>query len=132
MTQLPKVLSDAKLTLVHRSGIWLFVNAVYDGQMQGLCGDYDGDATNDYTLRNGARTLVIQEFGNSWKLIASCPDVTKEMSEGYEPCEINPIRSPWAHQECKIIKDSAEFAECRQKVNNYMTFYEECTQDACA
>lgn len=40
----------------------------YHGLVRGLCGDYDGDESNDLMLPSGTLTSDINVFGNSWEV----------------------------------------------------------------
>ena len=35
-------------------------------QIEGLCGNNDGDKSNDFTMSNGMETTDINDFAESW------------------------------------------------------------------
>lgn len=80
------------------------------GRVCGLCGNYDGNANNDFTMRSQAIAVETLDFVNSWKL-SNCPDAT--LTE--DPCVHNPYREAWAQRQCSIITSSV-FSTCHSQV----------------
>ncbi len=78
--------------------------------MCGLCGNYDGNANNDFTTRSQAIAVETLDFVNSWKL-SNCPDATLIQ----DPCVHNPYREAWAQRQCSIIT-STVFSTCHSQV----------------
>lgn len=81
------------------------------GRVCGLCGNFDGNALNDFTTRSQSVVGDVLEFGNSWKFSPSCPDARAPK----DPCTANPYRKSWAQKQCSII-NSATFSACRAHV----------------
>ncbi|XP_029767907.1 mucin-2 [Terrapene carolina triunguis] len=106
----------------------IFISLVpyYKGKVCGLCGNFDDTSNNDFTTRSGLQVTNPLEFGNSWKLSGSCPDVVDEIL----PCNLKPHRKSWAEKECSIIR-SEVFKDCHAKVDP-APFYENCVHDACS
>lgn len=48
--------------------------------MCGLCGNFDGNVNNDLMSSNHQLEVDSSHFGNSWKVIPSCADLTKVKS----------------------------------------------------
>jgi len=60
----------------------------FAGQVEGLCGDFNGNAENDFEhLSSGLIASTSQEFGGFWKTSKSCPDVEMTTTE-YDPCGV--------------------------------------------
>ncbi|XP_058435325.1 LOW QUALITY PROTEIN: mucin-5AC [Marmota monax] len=120
--------TDAGLVLLwdRRTSIFLRLSPEFKGRVCGLCGNFDGNALNDFTTRSQAVVSDVLEFGNSWKLSPSCPDAPVPK----DPCTSNPYRKAWAQKQCSIIH-SATFATCHAHVEPTM-YYEACVGDACA
>ena len=57
------------------------------GQVRGLCGNFDANQENDFMARNGALEPVADNFANTWKLSAGCPEVLLE--EIPHPCDVS-------------------------------------------
>lgn len=48
--------------------------------MCGLCGNFDGNVNNDLVSSNNQLEVDSSHFGNSWKVVPSCADVTQVKS----------------------------------------------------
>lgn len=54
--------------------------------MVGLCGNFDGDAENDFASRQGVLEPTADLFGNSWRLSLLCPEV--DSADAWHPCTV--------------------------------------------
>ncbi|XP_071974250.1 mucin-5AC-like isoform X2 [Engystomops pustulosus] len=109
-----------------RTTIHLKLPPKYQGKVCGICGNYDGNANNDFTTRSQSVVENLMEFCNSWKTSPTCPDV----HEVKDPCTINPYRKAWALRQCGIIT-SEVFKSCHAQVDP-SRYYESCISDSCA
>ncbi|XP_028642724.1 mucin-5AC [Grammomys surdaster] len=109
-----------------KTSIFLRLSPEFKGKVSGLCGNFDDNAINDFTTRSQSVVSDMLEFGNSWKLSPSCPDVLVSK----DPCTANPYRKSWAQKQCSII-NSATFSACHAHVEP-AKYYEACVSDACA
>lgn len=81
------------------------------GEVCGLCGNFDGDGQNDFTTQGQMVVSNPLEFANSWKVSSQCPDVDIVS----DPCGVRPNRHHWAKMMCSIIIGNT-FKECHNKV----------------
>ncbi|XP_073514814.1 uncharacterized protein [Phyllobates terribilis] len=109
-----------------KTSIFIKVTKEFKGQLCGLCGNYDGNANNDFTTRNNAIVGNVVEFGNSWKQALTCPDAQTHR----DPCSLNPYRMSWAQKQCSII-NSEVFSACHAVVDS-MRYNVACVTDSCA
>ncbi|CAH2325414.1 Hypothetical predicted protein [Pelobates cultripes] len=109
-----------------QTSIFIKVTDTFKGKLCGLCGNYDGNANNDFTTRSNAVVGNIEEFGNSWKMTHLCPDAKIYK----DPCSLNPYRLSWAQKQCSIIT-SEVFSVCHPHVDP-SKFYDTCISDSCA
>ncbi|XP_063800256.1 mucin-5AC-like [Pseudophryne corroboree] len=109
-----------------KTSIFIKITEDFKGKLCGLCGNYDGNRMNDFTMRTNAIVGNTEEFGNSWKLSTSCPDATVHRN----PCSLNPYRLPWAQKQCGVI-NSEVFSECHPQVDP-CKYYDACVSDSCA
>lgn len=84
------------------------------GQVCGLCGNYDGNSKNDFTTRSQEIVADVLQFGNSWKVSSSCPSA--ELIS--DPCASNRYRAAWSQKQCSIIT-SVTFQSCHSKVSMF-------------
>ncbi|XP_014811222.1 PREDICTED: SCO-spondin [Calidris pugnax] len=97
------------------------------GRVAGLCGNFDGDAENDFTSRQGVLEPTPDLFGNSWRLSLLCPEV--DGAEAQHPCTESPHRATWARRRCSVLQQRL-FAPCHDAVPS-QRFYDWCIFDAC-
>uniref|UniRef100_K7GA57 Mucin-5B-like n=1 Tax=Pelodiscus sinensis TaxID=13735 RepID=K7GA57_PELSI len=109
-----------------KTNIFIKLSPDFKSQICGLCGNYDGNAINDFTTRSQSVVQNVLEFGNSWKVSLTCPDANYPK----DPCSTNPYRKSWSQKQCSII-NSEVFAACHSQINP-AKYYEECVADACA
>ncbi|XP_057634690.1 mucin-5B [Chionomys nivalis] len=109
-----------------KTSVFVRLQQHYKGRVCGLCGNFDGNAINDFTTRSQSVVSDVLEFGNSWKFSPSCPDAPVPK----DPCTANPYRKSWAQKKCSII-NSATFAACHSQVDS-TKYYEACVHDVCA
>ncbi|MCJ8738057.1 hypothetical protein PDJAM_G00031110 [Pangasius djambal] len=109
-----------------KTTIYIVLSPVFNGNVCGLCGNFDGNANNDFTTRSQEVVIDSVKFGNSWKVSPSCPEAFAIQA----PCANNPYREAWAQKQCSII-NSDTFATCHSKVEP-SSYYSSCVSDACA
>ncbi|KAK6317711.1 hypothetical protein J4Q44_G00110020, partial [Coregonus suidteri] len=109
-----------------KNSLFIKLSSTFQGQVCGLCGNYDGNGKNDFTSRNQEVVVDALEFGNSWKVSTSCPnaDVIKN------PCALRSYRESWSLKRCSIIT-SKVFAACHSEVDP-TPFHDACVRDSCA
>ncbi|XP_051975188.1 mucin-2-like [Xyrauchen texanus] len=110
----------------NKTSLMLQLHPSLKGKVCGLCGNFDGNANNDFMKHNGEEVADADAFGNSWKVNPSCPDGTNRMN----PCEEKPHRSAWAIKQCSIINNIV-FKDCHSLVDS-VPYYDACVRDTCA
>ena len=69
--------------------VYVYLSSDWEGRVEGLCGNYNGDSEDDIIGEfNGQLATTSQQFGDLWKVRASCPDVEKSYVDGYSPCDV--------------------------------------------
>ena len=102
------------------------------GKVNGLCGNFNGNSKDDFTLKNGRRASSAQEFGESWSLgrrnhgceKAPSPPLESTLSKCFS--RIRGFRR--AQKRCSPIKK--QFANCHKVVKPNI-FYWSCISDVC-
>ncbi|KAJ1178594.1 hypothetical protein NDU88_003839 [Pleurodeles waltl] len=108
-----------------RTTVKVMLEASFMGFVCGLCGDFDGRASNDFTTLGQSLESNAQNFGNSWKVFNSCPNAVMS-----SPCSSNPYREVWAQRYCSIIRSNV-FQACHVMVNP-VQYYDSCVSDSCS
>ncbi|XP_041840432.1 zonadhesin, like [Melanotaenia boesemani] len=100
----------------------------YQDKLCGLCGDYNGNAKDDFRKPNGTMATNADEFGHSWNTdpecnkkpnstIPGCDDEEKELYESSGYCGI-------------LLDKKGPFAVCHPKVNPN-NYFRDCLFDLC-
>ncbi|CAI5671951.1 unnamed protein product [Oreochromis niloticus] len=109
-----------------RTSLFITISPQFQGQVCGLCGNYDGNSKNDFTTRSQEIVADVLQFGNSWKVSSSCPNA--ELIT--DPCASNRYREAWSQKQCSIIT-SVTFQSCHSKVDPG-PYFDSCVRDSCA
>ncbi|XP_035538109.1 mucin-5AC-like [Morone saxatilis] len=109
-----------------KTSLFIKLSPLFQGQVCGLCGNYDGNSKNDFTTRSQETVADVLEFGNSWKVSSSCPNA--ELIT--DPCSSNRYRAAWSQKQCSIIT-SATFQSCHSQVDPG-PYFDSCVRDSCA
>uniref|UniRef100_A0A8D3DLB8 VWFD domain-containing protein n=1 Tax=Scophthalmus maximus TaxID=52904 RepID=A0A8D3DLB8_SCOMX len=109
-----------------KTSLFIKLSPTFQGQVCGLCGNYDGNSKNDFTTRSQETVADVLEFGNSWKVSSSCPK-PQLISD---PCASNGYRATWSQKKCSIIT-SVTFQNCHSQVDPG-PYFDSCVRDSCA
>ncbi|XP_078198084.1 SCO-spondin isoform X14 [Callithrix jacchus] len=115
------------LTLLWDGGTRVLVqlSPQFRGRVAGLCGDFDGDASNDLRSRQGVLEPTAELAAHSWRLSPLCP----EPGDLPHPCTVNSHRAGWARARCGVLLQPL-FKSCHVEVPPQQ-HYEWCLYDAC-
>ncbi|KAK8764281.1 hypothetical protein V5799_033110 [Amblyomma americanum] len=126
------VFTDVGLVVQWDKGttVSLALQPAWRGRVKGLCGNFDGDQTNDFqTPSGGVAEADARVFGDAWKLQDACRNNFTLVGEGHEVCEHRPHRTAWATQRCEVLR-SPLFEPCHTEVD-VEPYLERCVQDVC-
>ena len=122
----------------------------YKHRLCGLCGTFDGNKSNDLTLRNGtvlqptglthtsndfASIEEYHQFGVDWtiskanRLLIPQNESCEDGPQPPNPCNVA-VRDE-AHSYCKVIKDRRRYGVCHEFVNAN-EYYSTCMYDTCS
>ena len=98
----------------------------------GLCGNYNGVASDDFTLPNGVEALTPSEFGDHWKLKRS--KVCKRHANTIRNTPQHAMCFGWklfrAHQICRRAFSDRSILPCRWKTPTN-SYFKDCVTDVC-
>ncbi len=103
--------------------------------MQGVCGNYDHDISNDLETISGIAGTT-KELVESWKLDQTCAVVSNPVIDDSNPCLGHEQRHEWAAAECELINTPSPnnpFSECIERLDaaEISKSHIECMYDAC-
>ncbi|CAF4582630.1 unnamed protein product, partial [Rotaria sp. Silwood1] len=127
--------SDFTIRWDEKTRIYVTIHGHLKGQMAGLCGDFDGDSSDDLNTANGVPGSI-SEMAESWKVEQTCVTGPSPVMDSSAPCANYEARKEWAEKECYKIIDKSEtnpFLPCIKKLDETVvrSFYIECLYDAC-
>ncbi|XP_035665590.1 mucin-5AC-like [Branchiostoma floridae] len=105
--------------------VYVKLDPMHKNQVEGLCGNYNEDQNDDFTMPNGIATQDDNDFGDSWRRHDYCPKA-KEIKD---TCSLHPHRKAWAQRQCAIIKSDL-FKACHALIP-YQGYLDRCVFDAC-
>ncbi|XP_069057214.1 IgGFc-binding protein-like [Pleurodeles waltl] len=119
------------VTFDFQNRITLKLPSTYAGFVCGLCGDFDGDKTNDLTLKNGAKAPNPATFGDSWRTrdIPGCKESTPTPT-----CpnlqDVKDSQRPSGTDCGVLLSAEGPFQNCHRKVDPE-GYFEDCVYDSC-
>ncbi|XP_069042968.1 zonadhesin, like [Lepisosteus oculatus] len=104
------------------------VTSDYQGKLCGLCGDYNGNAMDDFRTPAGELVSTPNDFGNSWNTDAKCYQTSNETIPQCTDEEQDVYESP---AYCgMLLNPKGPFAVCHPRVNPN-SFFRDCVFDVC-
>ncbi|XP_078620142.1 zonadhesin-like [Branchiostoma floridae x Branchiostoma japonicum] len=104
------------------------------GQSRGMCGNFNGDRTDDRQLPDGNLTTSQAAFGDSWKVVnitdESCPvEDTPEITFDLSQADDALVQAIESTSQCgKMLDPSGPFGDCLEVVDP-TDYYEACVFD---
>lgn len=118
---------DLQIDWDGRGGLLVKVSLAYTERMCGLCGNYNGNQGDDFLTPSGLVEVLLEDFGNSWKLNADCQDLLKQDND---PCNLNPHLAKYAEESCSVLISSV-FERCHHEVSP-TPYVKNCHFDVCS
>lgn len=119
------------VTFDWRSTVSVTLPSNYQDAVCGLCGNYNGKAQDDLTMRNGQTASDGAKLGESWQvaLVPGCSSVCQ--GAWCQACSDSQRKAYAAQKHCGIIADKAgPFRDCFKHVDP-APYLENCVYDAC-
>ncbi|GFT52720.1 SCO-spondin [Nephila pilipes] len=107
--------------------VYVTAQPIWKNKLQGLCGDFNSDASDDFRSPSGGIPLVLaKDFADSWRVHKFCP----KAKPSQDACNKNPERRIWSRHRCGVLKSDL-FKPCHYQVE-VEDYYKRCVSDACA
>ncbi|XP_044125175.1 mucin-5AC-like [Bufo gargarizans] len=107
--------------------LFISLNSTFQNRTLGLCGNFNGIEGDDLTTISGVVEDAVSDFGNSYKIQASCSDVPDYFEN---PCSKNINKEEYAKHWCSHLVLSPIFALCHE-VLDPKPYQKHCIYDAC-
>ncbi|XP_039408904.1 mucin-6 [Corvus cornix cornix] len=103
------------------------VGSQFKGRTLGLCGNYNGDTTDDFMTSMDITEGTASLFVDSWRAGNCHPALERET----DPCALSQLNKISAETHCSILtKKGTVFEKCHAVVNP-ISFYKRCVYQAC-
>ncbi|XP_078197928.1 mucin-2 [Callithrix jacchus] len=108
--------------------LFLTLDQAAQGQVQGLCGNFNGLEGDDFKTASGLVEATGAGFANSWKAQSSCQDKLDWLDD---PCSLNIESANYAEHWCSLLKKTeTPFGRCHSAVDP-AEYYKRCKYDTC-
>ncbi|XP_075697037.1 IgGFc-binding protein-like [Rhinoderma darwinii] len=124
--------TDFKLELTYDgySYVRATLPSTYQGAVNGLCGNNNGNLNDDFNIKDGVKAKSPEEFGKHWKVeeVEGCEDICSDCPKCNE-AEKKPYKSD---QYCGLLtKSEGPLSQCHDVIDP-TPFFDDCVFDACA
>ncbi|KAM5236357.1 IgGFc-binding protein [Ctenodactylus gundi] len=112
--------------------VLISIPSPFHGRTCGLCGNFNGNWTDDFVLPNGAVAPSVEAFGSAWRAPGSSPGCEEGCgSQGYPVCLAEETAAYEANDVCGQLQDpKGPFANCH-KVLSPSEYFRQCVYDLC-
>ncbi|XP_042527459.1 LOW QUALITY PROTEIN: mucin-5B [Dipodomys spectabilis] len=117
-----------QVQLVPLMQVFVRLDPSHQGQMCGLCGNFNQNQADDFTALSGVVEGTGAAFANTWKTQATCPN-SKNVFE--DPCSLSVENENYAQHWCSLLTDPrGVFSACHSTVSP-VPFHSNCMFDTC-
>ncbi|XP_012888812.1 PREDICTED: mucin-5B [Dipodomys ordii] len=117
-----------QVQLVPLMQVFVRLDPSHQGQMCGLCGNFNQNQADDFTALSGVVEGTGAAFANTWKTQATCPN-SKNVFE--DPCSLSVENENYAQHWCSLLTDPrGVFSACHSTVSP-APFHSNCMFDTC-
>ncbi|XP_071325188.1 IgGFc-binding protein [Trachinotus anak] len=130
-TAVVETVAGITVTFDWQSTVSVTLPSNYQSAVCGLCGNYNGNAKDDLTMRNGQIAPDGAKLGESWQ-VALAPGCSSVCQGAWcQACSDSQKKEYQAQKYCGVIADKAgPFRDCHRHVDP-APYLEDCVYDAC-
>uniref|UniRef100_A0A8C4XEY0 IgGFc-binding protein-like n=1 Tax=Erpetoichthys calabaricus TaxID=27687 RepID=A0A8C4XEY0_ERPCA len=112
--------------------VQVFIPRTYRNKVGGLCGNFNDDLGDEYTLRKGGITTDVTVFGNSWSIVQVGEKCSNGCVKDCLHCDAKTEKTYTQETSCGLIAATrGPFASCHSAIQPD-TFFKNCVFDMCA
>ncbi|XP_043562381.1 mucin-6-like [Chiloscyllium plagiosum] len=105
---------DILVKVIEVFQVYITVGVMFYGSTSGLCGNFNGDSTDDFKSSMEITEGSPVNFVNSWRVTAHCGVAHDEDSD---PCSLSQVNEVFAETHCsELLKENSIFGQC----HNYL------------
>ncbi|XP_051822911.1 mucin-6 [Antechinus flavipes] len=107
--------------------VYVRVGPQFKGNTRGLCGNYNGDTTDDFLTSMNIIEGTASLFVDSWRS-GNCPSALERETD---PCSMSQLNKVCAESHCSVLVKKGTVFEACHAVVNPAPFYKRCVYQAC-
>ncbi|XP_068115921.1 mucin-2-like [Hyperolius riggenbachi] len=108
--------------------VFIVIDPSYKSLTCGLCGNFNGVQSDDFTTNSGVTEGTAASFANTWKTQGGCYNVQNIYED---PCSLSVENERYAEHWCGLLSDpNGPFAACHSAVNPDI-YKQNCMFDTC-
>ncbi|XP_036621226.1 mucin-6 [Trichosurus vulpecula] len=107
--------------------VYVKVGLQFKGNTRGLCGNYNGDTTDDFLSSMNIIEGTASLFVDSWRS-GNCPNALERETD---PCSMSQLNKMCAETHCSMLVKTGTVFEACHAVVNPTPFYKRCVYQAC-
>ncbi|XP_030069375.1 IgGFc-binding protein isoform X2 [Microcaecilia unicolor] len=125
-----KVKSGPQVTYDQKSFVTVTIPNTYADAICGLCGNFNGNRTDDFVMQGGAIASDSSVFGKSWK-VKDVPGCTEDINPSCPQMAAMEEHQRENKSDCGILLDqNGPFRECNSRLNPE-GYFKDCVYDSC-
>ncbi|XP_072860947.1 mucin-5B [Chlorocebus sabaeus] len=114
--------------LVPLMQVFVRLDPTHQGQMCGLCGNFNQNQADDFAALSGVVEATGAAFANTWKAQAACTNARNSFED---PCSLSVENENYARHWCSRLTDpTGSFSRCHSVINP-KPFHSNCLFDTC-
>ncbi|KAM7019734.1 mucin-2 [Passerculus sandwichensis] len=108
--------------------LFVTVDQSVKGELQGLCGNFNGMEGDDFRTTSGLIEATGSAFANTWKAQSTCTDQVEKLED---PCSLSIESANYAEHWCSLLRNpKGPFARCHIAVDP-SEYFKKCKYDTC-
>lgn len=113
--------------------VLMSIPSPFRGRICGLCGNFNGNWSDDFVLPDGALAPSAEAFGEAWRAPGSSPECGEGCGDqGCPVCLAEETKEYEKNEACGKMQDpQGPFAACHQ-VLSPLEYFRQCVYDLCA
>ena len=102
----------------------------YKGNVCGLCGNFNGDPSDDFLLPNGVLLSGADQFGDFWRRSKTCTRKPRVVESAHQLTDCIGSKLFQSHKSCSEIFFDKSIEKCKRLVSSAV-YFQDCVSDMC-